>query len=138
MSGGYRRVARLHFLPVCHQYFYSWRLIRSENCVNLISLNCCQLHIYSQLFKNLFEEGLKIQRSRLNDLRRYARDKRSEQQLRQRNEIASLENYYKDQFAILAETLETERKDLKTRNDAQSKVIYPTRALSNTYRVSQK
>jgi len=70
----------------------------------------------------LFEEGLKIQRSRLNDLRRYARDRRAEQQIRQRNEIASLENYYKDQFAMLAETLQSEKNDLKTRNDAQAKV----------------
>lgn len=65
---------------------------------------------------------MKIQRSRLNDIRCYARDKRTEQQIRQRNEIASLENYYKDQFAMLSETLESEKKDLKTRNDAQSKV----------------
>ena len=81
-----------------------------------------------QLFKNLFEEGLNIQRSRLNDLRRYARDRRAEQQIRQRNEIASLENYYKDQFAMLAETLQSEKNDLKTRNDAQTKVRWQIKA----------
>ena len=81
--------------------------------------NC---YLIWQLFKNLFEEGLKIQRSRLNELRRYARDKRSEQQVRQRNEIESLENYYKDQFTMLAETLENEKKDLNIRNEAQAKV----------------
>ena len=81
---------------------------------------CC---ISLQLFKNLFEEGLSIQRSRLNDLRCYARDKRNEQQRRQRDEIESMENYYKDQFAILAETLEKEKTDLRIRDKSQTKVI---------------
>ncbi|XP_076810131.1 centrosomal protein of 95 kDa-like [Clavelina lepadiformis] len=76
-----------------------------------------------KLFKNLFEEGLSIQRSRLNDLRCYARDKRNEQQRRQRDEIESMENYYKDQFAILAETLEKEKTDLRIRDKSQTKLL---------------
>uniref|UniRef100_H2XX99 DUF5745 domain-containing protein n=1 Tax=Ciona intestinalis TaxID=7719 RepID=H2XX99_CIOIN len=75
------------------------------------------------LFKNLFEEGLQIQRNRLREIRTYARDKRDEQQKRQKNEIASLENYYKDQFAVLAETLEKEKDDLRTRDKAQTTLL---------------
>lgn len=63
-----------------------------------------------------------IQKARLRELRRYARDKREEQHQRQRNEIQSLENYYKDQFNMLAETMAKERSDLTIRDKAQSKV----------------
>nr|CAB3230078.1 centrosomal protein of 95 kDa-like [Phallusia mammillata] len=76
-----------------------------------------------KLFRNLFEEGLDIQRSRLRELRKYARDKREIQQTRQRNEIASLENYYKDQFAILAETLDSEKNQLRVRDKAQTELL---------------
>jgi len=75
-----------------------------------------------QLFKNLFEEGLTLQRERLRELRKYARDKRTEQQKRQQNEIASLENYYKDQFTVLAETLQSEKTELRMRDKAQTDV----------------
>ena len=76
------------------------------------------------MFKNLFEEGLHIQRCRLRELQRYARDKRMQQQQRQYNEVISLENYYKDQFNMLAETLEKEKHDLHVRDAAQTKVYW--------------
>jgi len=75
------------------------------------------------LFKNLFEEGLHIQRCRLRELQRYARDKRLQQQQRQYNEVISLENYYKDQFNLLAEALEKEKDDLHVRDAAQTKLL---------------
>lgn len=50
-----------------------------------------------QIFKNLFEEGLEIQKQRLRDLRAYAQEKRDEQRREHQNELESLENYYKDQ-----------------------------------------
>ena len=70
----------------------------------------------------MFEEGLEIQKSRVRDLRKYAKDKRDQLQNYQRNQIASLENYYRDQFEILAEDLKKEKKDLKLRDEAQSRV----------------
>ena len=63
-----------------------------------------------------------IQRCRLRELQRYARDKRQIQQKRQYEEVMSLENYYKDQFALLAEALEKEKEDLHVRDAAQTKV----------------
>lgn len=50
-----------------------------------------------QIFKNLFEEGLEIQKQRLKDLRAYAQEKRAEQRREHQNELESMENYYKDQ-----------------------------------------
>jgi len=76
-----------------------------------------------KLFKHLFEEGLEIQKSRVRDLRKYAKDKRDQLQNYQRNQIASLENYYRDQFEILAEDLKKEKKDLKLRDEAQSRLL---------------
>lgn len=53
-----------------------------------------------QIFKNLFEEGLEIQKQRLRDLRVYAQEKRDEQRREHQNELESLENYYKDQVKL--------------------------------------
>jgi len=53
-----------------------------------------------QIFKNLFEEGLEIQKQRLKDLRAYAQEKRAEQRREHQNELESMENYYKDQVKL--------------------------------------
>ena len=70
----------------------------------------------------MFEEGLEIQKHRLTELRKYARDKRKVLQNHQKNQIESLENYYKDQFDVLAENLQQEKRDLTIRDRAQSDV----------------
>lgn len=57
-----------------------------------------------QIFKNLFEEGLQIQKQRLRDLRNYAKEKRDEQKRQHQNELDSMENYYKDQVGALVFT----------------------------------
>lgn len=54
-----------------------------------------------QIFKNLFEEGLEIQKQRLRELRVYAREKRDEQWREHQTELESLENYYRDQVKLL-------------------------------------
>lgn len=53
-----------------------------------------------QIFKNLFEEGLDIQKRRLHELRTYAKDKRAEQMRQHQAELESMENYYKDQVDL--------------------------------------
>lgn len=58
------------------------------------SFNCWQI------FKNLFEEGLEIQKQRLKDLRAYAQEKCAEQRREHLNELESMENYYKDQVKL--------------------------------------
>ncbi|XP_078612173.1 centrosomal protein of 95 kDa-like [Branchiostoma floridae x Branchiostoma japonicum] len=76
-----------------------------------------------QIFKKLFEEGLGIQKTRIRDLRQYAKEKRDHVAQRQQDELESMENYYRDQFSMLAETLTRERYELQIRDKAQAKVL---------------
>ncbi|XP_013381104.1 uncharacterized protein LOC106152154 [Lingula anatina] len=75
------------------------------------------------IFKKLFKEGLEIQKERLRDLRSYAKEQREVKTRLQQNEIESLENFYRDQFAMLAESMAKERKELQVREKAQEKVL---------------
>lgn len=50
-----------------------------------------------QMFKQVFEEGLEVQKARLREQRAYAKDQRQEHQNKHRDQIQSMENYYKDQ-----------------------------------------
>ncbi|XP_070083143.1 centrosomal protein of 95 kDa isoform X3 [Equus caballus] len=76
------------------------------------------------IFKKLFEEGLQIQKQRLRDLRNYAKEKRDEQKRQHQNELDSMENYYKDQFSLLAEAVSQERQELRAREKAQAQTLY--------------
>ncbi|NXY45559.1 CEP95 protein, partial [Ceuthmochares aereus] len=76
-----------------------------------------------RIFKSLFEEGLEIQRQRLKDLRAYAQEKRAEQRREHQNELESMENYYKDQFSMLAEALSQEHQEIQTREKAQVQML---------------
>lgn len=76
-----------------------------------------------QTFRQLFEEGLELQKVRLREQRAYAREQRLEHQRRHQDQIKSMENYYKDQFSLLAEKLAQEREDIQVRKRAQEKVI---------------
>ncbi|KAM6163174.1 centrosomal protein of 95 kDa [Rhynchocyon petersi] len=76
------------------------------------------------IFKKLFEEGLQIQKQRLRDLRNYAKEKRDEQKRKHQNELDSMENYYKDQFSLLAEAISQERQELKTREKSQAQTLH--------------
>lgn len=76
------------------------------------------------IFKKLFEEGLQIQKQRLRDLRNYAKEKRDEEKRQHQNELDSMENYYKDQFSLLAEAISQERQELKAREKAQAQTLH--------------
>ncbi|KFQ81387.1 Centrosomal protein of 95 kDa, partial [Phoenicopterus ruber ruber] len=80
-----------------------------------------------RIFKNLFEEGLEIQKQRLKDLRAYAQEKRAEQRREHQNELESMENYYKDQFSMLAEALSQEHQEIQTREKAQAQILQKTK-----------
>ncbi|CAB4004565.1 centrosomal of 95 kDa-like [Paramuricea clavata] len=77
-----------------------------------------------QIFKNLFEDGLEIQKQRVHELRTYAKEQREKRAVRQQNELESLENYYRDQYSILAEAIAQEKETLLVREKAQEKVIH--------------
>nr|XP_056707857.1 centrosomal protein of 95 kDa [Euleptes europaea] len=76
-----------------------------------------------RIFKNLFEEGLDIQKQRLHELREYAKDKRAEQVRQHQAELESMENYYKDQFSMLAEAVSEERKQIQARERTHAKML---------------
>lgn len=76
-----------------------------------------------RMFRQLFEEGLAIQKDRLREQRAYAREQRLEHQRRQGDYIKSMENYYKDQFSLLAEKLAQERQEIQVRKKAQEKAL---------------
>ncbi|KAM6174929.1 centrosomal protein of 95 kDa [Erethizon dorsatum] len=76
------------------------------------------------IFKKLFEEGLQIQKQRLQDLRNYAKEKRDEEKRQHQNELDSMENYYKDQFSLLAEAISQEHQELKAREKAQAQTLH--------------
>lgn len=76
-----------------------------------------------QIFKRLFEDGLDIQKQRIRELREYAKEQRETLAQRQQNEIESLENFYRDQFAMLADGIARERYEMEVREKAQEKVV---------------
>ncbi|XP_067673592.1 centrosomal protein of 95 kDa-like isoform X2 [Haliotis asinina] len=75
------------------------------------------------IFKKLFDECLAIQKERIQEVRRYAREQRSNHAEQRSNEIQSMENYYQDQFSMLAEKVARERKETEIRDKAQQKVL---------------
>ncbi|KAM9363657.1 centrosomal protein of 95 kDa-like [Symphorus nematophorus] len=76
-----------------------------------------------RMFRQLFEEGLELQKERLREQRTYAREQRLEHQRRHQDQIKSMENYYKDQFSLLAEKLAQERQEIQVRKKAQEKAL---------------
>ncbi|XP_071246793.1 centrosomal protein of 95 kDa-like isoform X4 [Salvelinus alpinus] len=76
-----------------------------------------------RMFKQVFEEGLEVQKACLREQRAYAKEQRQEHQNKHRDQIQSMENYYKDQFSLLAETLAIERQDIQVRKKAQEKAL---------------
>nr|XP_034959875.1 centrosomal protein of 95 kDa isoform X1 [Zootoca vivipara] len=76
-----------------------------------------------RIFKNLFEEGLEIQKQRLHELRSYAKEKRAEQKREHQAELEAMECYYKDQFSMLAEAVSEERQEIQTREKAQATTL---------------
>jgi len=75
-----------------------------------------------QIFKQLFNEGLDIQKQRIREMRKYAREQREAKAKKNADQVESIENYYRDQFQMLTEMLETEKKDRTVRDKAQTKV----------------
>lgn len=57
-------------------------------------------------------------------MRSYAKDQREEQRKRHKDELESMENYYKDQFSMLAETVSQERQEIQAQEKVQSKTLH--------------
>ncbi|XP_028827671.1 centrosomal protein of 95 kDa-like isoform X2 [Denticeps clupeoides] len=76
-----------------------------------------------RIFKQIFEEGLELQKARLREQRAYAKEQRQEHQRRHRDQLQAMENYYRDQFLLLAETLAQEREEIQVRKKVQEKAL---------------
>ncbi|XP_028312013.1 centrosomal protein of 95 kDa-like isoform X2 [Gouania willdenowi] len=76
-----------------------------------------------RMFRQLFEDGLELQKVRLREQRAFAKEQRQEHQRRHQDQIKSMENYYKDQFSLMAEKLAQERQDIQVRKKAQEKAL---------------
>ncbi|KAI4894853.1 hypothetical protein NFI96_018291 [Prochilodus magdalenae] len=76
-----------------------------------------------RMFRQVFEEGLELQKARLREQRAYAKEQRQEHQRKHRDEIEAMENYYRDQFSMLAERLALERQEIQVRKKAQEKAL---------------
>lgn len=75
------------------------------------------------IFKNLFKDGLAIQKERIQEVRRYAKEQREKQAQKRQDEIDSLENFYRDQFELLVEKLLTDKDAMTAREKAHQKVL---------------
>ena len=70
----------------------------------------------------MFEDGLDILQERARELRRFAQEKKSEQSRQHTEQLQSLEQYYKDQFSMLTESLAREKEEVVIRDKAQRTV----------------
>ncbi|KAK7113753.1 centrosomal protein of 95 kDa-like isoform X2 [Littorina saxatilis] len=75
------------------------------------------------IFKNLFKDGLAIQKERIRDVQKYAKEQRDKNALKRQDEIDSLENYYRDQFEMLVGKLVQDRQDMSSREKAHQRVL---------------
>lgn len=75
------------------------------------------------VFKKLFNESLKIQKERLLELKRYAKEKSELNTKEQLNQIQSIENYYKSKFDLLNEQLSKEKEETLIREKAQHFIL---------------
>ncbi|KAK9973169.1 hypothetical protein ABG768_023912, partial [Culter alburnus] len=76
-----------------------------------------------QKLKQIFEEGLELQKAHLREQRAHSKELLQENYRKYQDEIEAMENYYRGQFSLLAETLAHERQDIQIRTKAQEKAL---------------
>ena len=75
------------------------------------------------IFKKLFNESLKIQKERMLELKKYAKEKNDINLKTQINQIKSIENFYKNKFDLLNEQIKREKDENQLRDNAQHLVL---------------
>lgn len=58
--------------------------------------------VCAQMFRQVFEEGLELQKAHLRDQRSCAKEQRQAHARKHKDEIEAMENYYKDQVNIVS------------------------------------
>jgi centrosomal protein CEP95 len=75
------------------------------------------------LFKQLFNESLKIQKERVREMKKYAKEQRDIKTKQQMNQIESIENFYKNKFNLLNEKIKKEKVDNEIREKSQHEIL---------------
>merc|ERR1719238_466942 len=73
-----------------------------------------------QMLRRVFEDGLKIQKNRLRELRQYAKEMRCEEDKKRQIELESIEQFYKDKFDMLADDMADQKTKIEL-SQAESK-----------------
>jgi hypothetical protein len=74
------------------------------------------------VFRRAFEDGLVLLKEREREVRKMAKEKKEQQTERLRRDLEAMEQYYSDQFSMLAESLARERENAAARDEARAKV----------------
>ncbi|CAF0804435.1 unnamed protein product [Brachionus calyciflorus] len=75
------------------------------------------------IFKKLFNETLKIQKERMLELKKYAKEKNEINLKQQINQIKSIENFYKNKFDLLNEHIKKEKEETELRDNSQHLIL---------------
>jgi centrosomal protein CEP95 len=75
------------------------------------------------IFKRLFNKSLKLQKERILELKKYAKEKNELNSKNQLNQMESIENYYKTKFDLLNERMRKEKDSALIREKAQHLVL---------------
>ncbi|XP_067126384.1 centrosomal protein of 95 kDa-like isoform X1 [Centruroides vittatus] len=75
------------------------------------------------LMRELYEEGLAIQKEELRELRKLAKEREEKEAQNHKMYMESMENFYKNQLEMLTETISAEKNLLEQRAKAQSRVL---------------
>ncbi|CAF0804458.1 unnamed protein product [Brachionus calyciflorus] len=73
--------------------------------------------------KKMYNETVRVKKDTLIELKKYNRDKSEERLNRQKNQIESMENYYKTQLELLNEQIIRERELTRQRENSQNKMV---------------
>lgn len=66
------------------------------------------------MLKEIFNEGLSIQKERIRELRKYAKEMRAKEDEARQKELDAIETHYNNQFEILADEMREQKKNIKT------------------------
>lgn len=75
------------------------------------------------IFKRLFNESIKLQKERMLELKKYAKEKNDIYMKKQLNQIESIENMYKNKFNLLNEKFINEKNEALNREKAQHLIL---------------
>ena len=82
-----------------------------------------QTHSEELIFKQMFNESLKLQKERMLELKRYTKEKNELNSKQQLDKIESIENFYKNKFNLLNEKMVKEKEDILVREKAQHLIL---------------